>query len=71
MKILIQETDKLFVGMQGGEDINETKQLYFELVISSAPIQEKTGPPAMVPYMRGMKMRLLGKRALDLPNGWV
>jgi hypothetical protein len=71
MKILMQETDKLFIGAQGGEDINETKQLHLELVIACSPIQEKTGPPAMVPHVGGMKMRLFGKRLLDLANRWV
>jgi hypothetical protein len=68
MEILMQETDKLFISVQGGEDINKAKQLDLELVIARSPIQEKTRPPAMVPHMRGMIMRLFGKRLPDLPN---
>ena len=71
MEILMQETDKLFISVQGGEDINKTKQLHLELVIACSPIQEKSRPPAMVPHVGGMVMRLFGKRLLDLPNRWV
>jgi hypothetical protein len=70
MKILMQETDKLFIGVKGGEHINKAKQLHLELVIPSAPIQEETRPPAMVPHVGGMVMRLFGKRLFDLPNRW-
>jgi hypothetical protein len=68
MKILMQKTDKLLISVQGGEDINKAKQLDFELVIASTPIQEKTHPPPMVPHVWGMVLRLSGKRALNLPN---
>jgi hypothetical protein len=70
MKILMQDTDKLFIGVQGREHINKAKQLDLELVIARSPIQEKTRPPAMVPHVGDMVMRLFGKRLLDLPNRW-
>jgi hypothetical protein len=68
MEILMQETDKLCISVQGGQHVNKTKQLHFELVITRSPIQEKARPPAVVPHMGGMIMGLFGKRLFNLPN---